>query len=764
MVKILFKGGSSNLEKFNLLPLLDYIEPSSLDYTEWVQVGMALKEEGYTYNDWDSWSQRDDARYHEGECEKKWETFDGTGSVVTGATITQMAKENGWGPKMREENKAFGWNDSIEAVSYNSEIDKDYKLIDTSYMSGEEIKEPKVWNPAKQITKYLETLFDPGDVVGFVNSAYQHEEANGEVKWIPASSGVYTLTAGDIIDGLRRNKGDVGAIMGDPNPEAGAWIRFNPLNGKGVKNDDVTEFKYALVESDSISVQLQNEIYQKLELPIATLVYTGKKSLHAVVKVNAKNYPQYKDRVDYLYEVLNKNGLKIDKQNKNPSRLTRLPGFVRGNKKQFLVATNIGKANWDEWTEYIEDLNDNLPEMESLENLFDEEIVLAPELISGVLRKGHKMLIAGPSKAGKSFALIQLAIAIAEGQQWFGFNCMQGKVLYVNLELDGKSAKKRFVDIYNTLGLGHQNIKNIDIWNLRGKTSPMDKLTPKLIRRAKDAGYIAIIIDPIYKVLTGDENNAHDMSIFVNQFDRIATELSCSVIYAHHHSKGAQGGKNSMDRSSGSGVFARDPDAILDLIELPIDEERYDQLDQAMICETIFDTIKVNQPDYLQYIKPSERYDQSKMERHLMTAINGRVANAQEILKTNNERCNAISSQVRQQTAWRLEGTLREFPKFKPVNVWFKYPIHILDPSLAEISLEEIAQQNWKKKTKAANQNKSEKVQKELEEAFNVLSEDGGPIEVNAISTYLEIGRTATYNRIKKSDKFYVEDGMINKK
>ncbi|MGN9067637.1 PriCT-2 domain-containing protein, partial [Ligilactobacillus agilis] len=105
------------MEKFNLLPLLDYIDPSSLDYTEWVQVGMALKEEGYTYNDWDSWSQRDSARYHEGECEKKWETFDSMGSVVTGATITQMAKENGWEPKMREENKAFGWDDSIEAVS-----------------------------------------------------------------------------------------------------------------------------------------------------------------------------------------------------------------------------------------------------------------------------------------------------------------------------------------------------------------------------------------------------------------------------------------------------------------------------------------------------------------------------------------------------------------------------------------------------------------------------------------------------------------------
>lgn len=219
-----------------------------------------------------------------------------------------------------------------------------------------------------------------------------------------------------------------------------------------------------------------------------------------------------------------------------------------------------------------------------------------------------------------------------------------------------------------------------------------------------------------------------------------------------------------MDRSSGSGVFARDPDAILDLIELPIDEERYEQLEQAMICETIFDTIKVNQPDYLQYIKPSERYDQSKMERHLMTAINGRVANAQEILKTNNERCNAISSQVRQQTAWRLEGTLREFPKFRPVNVWFKYPIHILDPSLAEISLEEIVQQNWKKKTKAANQNKSEKVQKELEEAFNVLSMDGGPVKVNEVALNLGIKRNTVYTRVSKTDKFHIEDGLLIKK
>ena len=72
----------------------------------------------------------------------------------------------------------------------------------------------------------------------------------------------------------------------------------------------------------------------------------------------------------------------------------------------------------------------------------------------------------------------------------------------------------------------------------------MDKLAPKLIRRALKKNYIAVIIDPIYKVLTGDENSADQMAHFTNQFDKVATELGSSVIYCHHHSKGSQGGKN----------------------------------------------------------------------------------------------------------------------------------------------------------------------------------------------------------------------------
>ena len=96
------------------------------------------------------------------------------------------------------------------------------------------------------------------------------------------------------------------------------------------------------------------------------------------------------------------------------------------------------------------------------------------------------MLISGPSKAGKSFALIELSIAIAEGVKWLGWECTRGKVLYVNLELDRASCLHRFRDVYEALGLNPGHLDNIDIWNLRGKAVPMDKLAPKLIRRAVD--------------------------------------------------------------------------------------------------------------------------------------------------------------------------------------------------------------------------------------------------------------------------------------
>ena len=572
------------------------------------------------------------------------------------------------------------------------------------------------------------------------------------------SKGCYDRTAGQLIKELYQCKGDIGSVLGDYNSEVGAWIRFNPLDGKGVKNENVTEFRYALVESDTMDISAQKAIITELELPVAALVYSGKKSLHAIVKIDASTYEEYKKRVDYLYNVCNKNGLKLDIQNRNPSRLSRMPGVMRNDKKQYLLDTNIGKENWNEWREWIESVNDDLPDPESMADVWDNLPELAPPLIDGVLRQGHKMLIAGPSKAGKSYALIELCCAIAEGKKWLEWNCTQGKVMYVNLELDRASCLHRFKDVYTALGIAPDNLSNIDIWNLRGRSVPMDKLAPKLIRRASKKNYIAIIIDPIYKVITGDENSADQMAHFCNQFDKVCTELGCAVIYCHHHSKGAQGGKRSMDRASGSGVFARDPDALIDLVELELNDDILKQEKNKAVCKVCEGWLY--KYDKLYHASQDDLCSETQM-----------LALCREYLENDAYECviedvGKARKTVESRSAWRIEGTLREFPKFAPVNLWFKYPVHNIDNIgvLKDIAVDD-GMPMWKKnfsKKKTDAERKNER-KNSLETAFEACGIDD-KVTVKAMAEYMGVTEKTVRNRLKEHGGFWIDEGQVGKK
>lgn len=733
------------MKKFNLIDMLNNVDPSRLSYAEWVDVGMALKAEGYTASDWDQWSQHDTERYHPGECWKKWDTFQDSG--VTGATITQYAKDQGWQPRKERESGALDWDSTISEESL--------VVVNQSWLEEREVQEPTVWKPHEQIITYLNALFDSTDYVGYVTDYYEYEDRKVPTK------GVYTKTVGSLIEEINKYKDDLGFAIGDYDKEIGAWIRFNPLDGQGVSNDNVTEYRYALVESDTTDISRQNALVRELELPIAMLVHSGKKSLHAIVRIDANSLQQYKERVDYLFDVCMKNGLEIDRGNKNPSRLSRMPGIERNGHKQFIVDQNIGKKSWTEWQEWIESVNDDLPDPESLADVWNNMPEKAPELIHGVLRQGHKMLIAGPSKAGKSYMLINLGISIAEGKQWLGWNCERGKILYVNLELDAPSAFHRFKDVYEAEGYKPDHISNIDIWNLRGKAVPMDKLAPKLIRRAEKENYIAIVIDPIYKVLTGDENSAEDMALFTNQFDKIATELETAVIYCHHHSKGSQGGKRSMDRASGSGVFARDPDAILDLVELEITEGLQRQQQDEAVCKVYEKWFKEKNINYMdEHISRDDLYSVTAMTDH---SKRGLKKHLQEVgIETLQ-----AAEDVKRRSAWRIDGTLREFPKFEARNMWFDFPLHKVDESgLLKKAQPEGDSPPWQKggqATKKTAEDRKKERNEALEEACDSILVDG-KADVEELTEVLAKSDRTVRRYVKDHPDYEIEDGLVIKK
>ncbi len=587
------------MEKFDLVPLLDYIDPD-YSYERWYQVGMALKHEGYSMTVWDEWS-RKGAKYQEGECLKKWASFEeNTETVVTGATITQFAKEGGW---KRLSQRSLGKREPfiLTEEDFNGPPvcadEEDFRI------PGDE------WNPCEDVINYLSALFKPDEYVGLVLNSYQDKK---DYKWKPIEDGNEKRTAQTLIELLRQRKRVDMALGSLQNEAAGGWIRINPLDGQGAKNSNVTDFRFALVESDNMPLGKQLALIKRLELPCAAVVYSGGKSVHAIVHVDANTRKEYQERVLKLYEVCNKNGFKVDTQNKNPSRMSRLPGVTRGGVKQFLVGTHMGRKNWEEWVAWLEEQNDPLPAFDNLETALEDPPPLAPALIEGALRMGHKGILTGPSKAGKSFLLMELAVAVASGGRWLVWECHKGKVLYVNLEIDGPSCINRFQKIYGALenkSLSDYS-DNIDIWNLRGKAAPMDKLAPIIVRRAKGQGYALVIIDPIYKVITGDENSASDMAYFGNQFDLICAEVGCALMYCHHHSKGAQGMKKATDRGSGSGVFARDPDLVADMVPIVLPEG--DPNDRPAFCISTVAREFPSTPDFaIRFAYPIHVLDES---------------------------------------------------------------------------------------------------------------------------------------------------------
>lgn len=728
---------------------LDFVSPSALTYDEWLMVGMALKDAGLPVTLWEQWSTRDAGRYHKGECVKKWESFHGGGaSPVTASSIFQLAYSHGWsGPA----GHALDWNDDISA---GTGAQTEGRLVDPRWVEAHELALPEEWHPADQLKRYLQALFEPDEYVAYVTESFMAADRRRPAK------GSWTRTAGQLITELDACGGDLGKVVGDCDPEVGAWICFNPVDGTGRKDANITAYRYALVECDNMELGKQQAIIKQLELPCAALVYSGGKSVHAIVKVDAPDYAEYRRRVDYLYSACQKNGLTIDQQNRNPSRLSRMPGILRGDKRQVLLETNIGKSCWDEWRDWLEAETDELPETESLADDWESLPPLADALITGVLRKGHKMLLAGPSKAGKSFALIELCIAIAEGRPWLGrFSCAQGKVLYINLELDRASCLHRFKDVYTALGLPPQNLRNIDIWNLRGASVPMDKLAPKLIRRAQKKGYTAVILDPIYKVITGDENSADQMAKFCNQFDLVCRALDCAVIYCHHHSKGAQGGKRSMDRASGSGVFARDPDAMLDMTELVPTDAIREQLHNKAACRVI--------KAMLDKRGHADAYGlDDTLSRHRMLTIAKEKLGLADLRAIDAEVA-AAEKKADGMTAWRIEGTLREFARFDPVNLWFDYPVHKLDTGLLEDLQPDSdfktlgsrgAAKRWGDKGKVTKDKKAE-----LDTAFEACMMDG-EVTVYALAEYMDLKPRTIKTRLKDDGRFWIDGEKVGRK
>jgi hypothetical protein len=94
-----------------------------------------------------------------------------------------------------------------------------------------------------------------------------------------------------------------------------------------VCDSDVTSYRFCLLESDDLPLDLQLSLWGRLPLPIAAIIDSGGRSAHAWVRLDCDTAEEYQALVERIYTRLAQFGLCTS--NKNPSRMSRLPGAQR---------------------------------------------------------------------------------------------------------------------------------------------------------------------------------------------------------------------------------------------------------------------------------------------------------------------------------------------------------------------------------------------------------------------------------------------------
>lgn len=235
-------------------------------------------------------------------------------------------------------------------------------------------------------------------------------------------------------------------------------------------------------------------------------------------------------------------------------------------------------------------------------NLFEKE-----EVIQGMARTSNVGLLTAVSKAGKSQAMIELAIAVASGGKWFGkLQCSIGNVLFVNLELDDFNFRNRFNEVLDRLNIQNREDveKSIDILNCRSYNIQSYDLFDLIKEKTKTRQYKLIIIDPIYVIGNFDENSAEQVGEFMRSLIILADQTNSLVFITHHASKGDKSKVSAIDRGSGSGSFARSVDVLMDMSLIDASKVFDVQSESFFRIESTLRNYPISEPFEIEYAYP----------------------------------------------------------------------------------------------------------------------------------------------------------------
>lgn len=196
----------------------------------------------------------------------------------------------------------------------------------------------------------------------------------------------------------------------------------------------------------------------------------------------------------------------------------------------------------------------------SLGELMDTPRTPRPVMIDGLLRRGETANLVAAPKTGKSFLVLDLALAVASGNPWLEFPTHQGRVLVIDNELHEEQLLQRANMIMEARGHNLSKIREaVDVVSLRGMSADIFQLAGALKDIVVKGDYSLLILDALYRFIPNgmNENENGHMTAVYNSIDSIASSLDCAIVCVHHTSKGKQGPKETTDVGAGAGAISR---------------------------------------------------------------------------------------------------------------------------------------------------------------------------------------------------------------
>lgn len=472
---------------------------ASCPYDEWLKIAMAAKSAGIRFKDFNSWSATGYNYENENACKKFWEGLDECGGIKAG-TLFYLAQASGWkDPNLRH----LGYGVQAKNESITDQVD-----------AAANSRAKMIWDNCLPAT---------GDEEYIVRK-------HGDPKGLR----VYPSTAPTLVIQDQNMAGYlVIPCWSDGNLQTLQFIP--PKEGKKLNLNGATfDNGYHIIGEISDVFYLCEGIGQAWAINKATniagVVCFGAGRIKLVAKVLREKYPN--------------------------AKLIIVPD--RGKEKQATETAILFHGQWvempgDKPANY--DANDYLLEfgVSSLAKLLTRtkspelryallsvnDLYASPPMrwiVKGLIPLAGIAALYGPSGSGKSFLLIDLALAISTGEIfWFGRRLSAVPITYVCLE--GESGLGKRVKAWFT-----RNKKALPN-TLRFVTQPFNLLTDDVIELANaiiSAGQKGglIILDTLNRAAPGaDENSPVDMGKIIKACADLQRLTGGGILVTHHMGK-----------------------------------------------------------------------------------------------------------------------------------------------------------------------------------------------------------------------------------